>query len=172
MRTHKACSICKISKTLESFSIYKNKAGRDVIHSRCRPCDMEYFRRWKLEHPVGWKKRHIRDRYGIEMIDHQRMLRKQGWTCGICRKSFPSTRGRHIDHDHKTGKVRDVLCAGCNLRTSLVEKGRNKHFDPAPYIEYIQRHHPGRELPAMRPSVADQDRTASLRQMPFPLLES
>jgi len=36
-------------------------------------------------------------------------------TCWICGRP-PKTRRLHIDHDHRTGKVRGLLCHSCNRR--------------------------------------------------------
>ncbi len=37
----------------------------------------------------------------------------QGGGCALC-GSPPRTRQLHIDHDHKTGRVRGLLCFRCN----------------------------------------------------------
>ena len=34
--------------------------------------------------------------------------------CDICRQAFKSRRDRHIDHCHRSGKVRGILCSNCN----------------------------------------------------------
>lgn len=55
-------------------------------------------------------------RQGIAALGgYDAVLRDQGGVCAICRKP-PKVGGRrlHIDHDHKTGKVRGLLCARCN----------------------------------------------------------
>ena len=38
---------------------------------------------------------------------------KQNNTCAICYRP-PKTRSLHVDHDHKTGKIRGLLCFLCN----------------------------------------------------------
>jgi hypothetical protein len=37
----------------------------------------------------------------------------EGGVCAICGRP-PKTRKLHVDHDHKTGKVRGLLCYTCN----------------------------------------------------------
>jgi hypothetical protein len=44
---------------------------------------------------------------------YDRLLGEQGGVCAICGNP-PKTRRLHIDHDHKTGKVRGLLCHRCN----------------------------------------------------------
>lgn len=47
------------------------------------------------------------------------MLVSQGGACAICRKPFVKT--PHVDHRHIDGKVRGLLCAGCNTKVASVE---------------------------------------------------
>ena len=44
------------------------------------------------------------------------MEKKQNGVCAIC---FGKTKKLHIDHCHKTKKVRGILCARCNLALGL-----------------------------------------------------
>ena len=34
--------------------------------------------------------------------------------CELCDVLFPNTRNRQLDHDHKTGKIRNIVCNKCN----------------------------------------------------------
>jgi len=49
------------------------------------------------------------------------MLDEQGHGCAIC-KSKPQKRSMSIDHNHKTGKVRGLLCDSCNLSLGHLER--------------------------------------------------
>lgn len=51
-------------------------------------------------------------RYGMSPEAFQLMLLQQKNACGICKEIFSNT--PHVDHDHKTGEVRGLLCARCN----------------------------------------------------------
>ena len=53
----------------------------------------------------------LKTRYGISIEEWDRMAAEQGGRCAICRRE----KIRHTDHCHATGKVRGLLCHGCNL---------------------------------------------------------
>ena len=36
--------------------------------------------------------------------------------CELCTKEFKSSKDRHMEHDHETGKFRNIACQSCNLR--------------------------------------------------------
>ncbi len=63
--------------------------------------------------------RKYRTKYGITLADYDRMFEEQNGRCWMCqRPGNKFGRGRmgrlHVDHNHKTGKVRGLLCYCCN----------------------------------------------------------
>lgn len=58
--------------------------------------------------------------YGIDVSDYDRMLEEQGGGCYICGKKPSGKRALDIDHDHKTGKVRGLLCSNHNRALGLL----------------------------------------------------
>jgi len=50
---------------------------------------------------------------------------KQGGKCACCGCGVHENRGMGLDHDHKTGKARGVICRNCNLAIGFI------HDDPA-----------------------------------------
>ncbi len=59
--------------------------------------------------------------YGIDVPDYERMLEEQGGGCYICGKKPEDKRALDIDHDHKTGKVRGLLCSNHNRGLGLLD---------------------------------------------------
>lgn len=51
--------------------------------------------------------------YGITGDDYEALLKRQGGKCAICR-ARPKSKRLAVDHDHKTGAVRGLLCSRCN----------------------------------------------------------
>lgn len=62
---------------------------------------------------------HLRRRFGITPKQYTAMFKAQEGACAICDR--PPTRRQRlsVDHDHETGKVRGLLCQGCNMALGL-----------------------------------------------------
>ena len=77
------------------------------------------IRKWRSENKdkvAAQNRRSAFKQYGITQEDYDRFLQHQNYCCAICRS--PDTKGRKnwcIDHDHRTGKVRGLLCVQCNV---------------------------------------------------------
>lgn len=54
-----------------------------------------------------------RSRTGISEAEYDARLVAQNGGCAIC-GTTPKTRRFHVDHDHRTGAVRGLLCHRCN----------------------------------------------------------
>lgn len=63
--------------------------------------------------PEAVRDRLLRKKYKITVEEYERMLVAQNGVCAICEKQ-PSKRRLHVDHCHKTGRVRGLLCSNCN----------------------------------------------------------
>lgn len=84
-------------------------------------------RAWQLRNPHkmpskamkrGYDRDHnLKTKYGITHEQYEELLRRQRGRCALCRSDKPHARyGRfHIDHCHKTDRIRGLLCAKCNL---------------------------------------------------------
>ena len=49
----------------------------------------------------------------VTVGDYDRMLERQGGGCAIC-GARPKTKRLQLDHDHKTKRLRGLLCFTCN----------------------------------------------------------
>lgn len=65
------------------------------------------------------RERQLRSRYNLMLEDYEQMLLDQGGVCRICQKEWHTT--LYVDHDHSTGKIRDLLCQKCNGIVAIVE---------------------------------------------------
>lgn len=55
----------------------------------------------------------LRLAYGIGIDEYEALFSKQGGTCAICKRP-PYKKRLSVDHCHKTGKIRGLLCFRCN----------------------------------------------------------
>jgi Recombination endonuclease VII len=64
-------------------------------------------------------------KYGITQTEYDAMLEAQNGACFICGSPHGDPRHSagifHIDHCHRSGKVRSLLCAKCNLAVGHIE---------------------------------------------------
>lgn len=52
--------------------------------------------------------------YGITQEQYDSLYAYQGGKCYICQRATGKTKALSVDHDHKTGYVRGLLCSPCN----------------------------------------------------------
>jgi hypothetical protein len=105
----KRCPNCGETKPASAFP--RNRSTGDGLGCYCKPCHNARNRE-TITRLYGGSTRHYhpKKKYGIGVSDVDRMTREQGGLCAICKKR-PATQ---VDHDHKTGSVRGILCIYCN----------------------------------------------------------
>ena len=81
-------------------------------------CRAKQSKEIRLKHPEKFKeakrKCNLKKLYGITVQEYDKMLKKQKGKCAICGKK-PDKIRLAVDHCHRTGKVRGLLCNSCNL---------------------------------------------------------
>lgn len=81
----------------------------------------------------------IRSLFGINADDYNKMFDEQGGCCAVCGKHQTETKKRlFVDHDHKTGLVRGLLCQKCNMALGMVD---DKKSILEKLISYLEKHH-------------------------------
>lgn len=75
--------------------------------------------------------------YGITLDQYNQMLADQNDSCALCNKHKSNfKRALHVDHNHKTGKVRGLLCFYCNKR----RVGQNDKESATKLKEYMDKY--------------------------------
>ena len=74
--------------------------------------------------------------YNITLADYDRMFEEQDGNCKICGLMEINKR-LAVDHDHKTGKVRGLLCTRCNVTLGRIEENQETLWN---MIEYLKEH--------------------------------
>jgi len=95
----KECKRCGLSKKAKFF--LANKSNKDGLNGWCKDCTKDSM---------------LLKKYNISHEDYFTILEKQNHKCAICSTYEPlgPTGVFVVDHDHKTGKVRGLLCNHCN----------------------------------------------------------
>lgn len=73
--------------------------------------------------------------YGLALDGYDRLYLAQGGRCYICRRATGKTRRLAVDHDHKTGKVRGLLCKSCNTMLGHARDDPMMFFRAASYLD-------------------------------------
>ena len=73
--------------------------------------------------------------YGITHDEYDAMLAKQYGGCAVCGKPEAGKR-LAVDHDHRTGKVRGLLCENCNRALGMAQDSPTILRALADYLEY------------------------------------
>jgi hypothetical protein len=115
----KICSKCNKEKPLSDF--YKHEKGKFGVHSICKCCRIEYQKTYKENHPNFARESWLECNYGITLNEYHKLSEEQNNLCLICGneeividKRLNKKRSLAVDHNHKTGKVRGLLCTSCN----------------------------------------------------------
>jgi hypothetical protein len=122
----KLCSKCGQYLPATPKYFYKDKRRKDGLANPCRYCKKGYelTERAKLLD----RQRHLKYEYKLTFLEFVKLSNKQNDCCVVCGVHYSQlSRGFDVDHDHKTGKVRGLLC---NYRNKIVERHINnpEHF--------------------------------------------
>lgn len=98
----KECYKCRRQLLANEFSV--DKLSPDGLNSRCKDCG---------------RNQELKRLYGLTADQYKTLLVNQEFKCAVCQVS-PGQRKLHVDHCHKTGKVRGLLCALCNRAAGYI----------------------------------------------------
>ena len=150
------CVTCKETKNQTDFHkhMLKNK------HPRCIVCMKECLRRYRLNNPKQFSKTQkehraknkehyskmihrskLRIYFDMTTEDYDALLERQDYACAICKK--PETKKHKgtvcrlcVDHCHKTGRIRGLLCDNCNIGLGRFKDSKEYLVAAALYLDY------------------------------------
>jgi hypothetical protein len=93
-----------------------NEGGE--VRSYCLECRLLRGR----ERRVETERKSRLAKLGVTIEEYDRLLARQGGVCAICRRDRPGKAKRMlaVDHCHRTGRVRGLLCMRCNTTLSAI----------------------------------------------------
>jgi len=128
---------CGVEKNILEFYMRDKKTGRR--HSACKECDKARVKARHQANPERTRNNDLKRNYGITLQEHQEMYKNQNGVCAIC-KGEGDGRWKKlcVDHDHKTGKVRQLLCRNCNMVLGQVGDNANLLEEMIKYLQKYQ----------------------------------
>lgn len=80
----------------------------------------KYGKKYRQKHPEMMKRYHLKASYGMTLEQYKDLFESQSGVCAICNEPETSRykgkiRNLAVDHCHKTGIVRGLLCNKCNV---------------------------------------------------------
>lgn len=140
IRMSNRCSICpEWENDIECFSrdigvrpskyhqLYRKDKESGYSKENCywKECKPNGFdvkknaREWRAKNPDKCKNTDLKKHFGITLDRYNEMLENQDGKCSICGKKEVSSRNGKfyslaVDHNHKTGEIRKLLCSKCN----------------------------------------------------------
>lgn len=103
----------------------------------------EYDKQWHIENKERrksypstkkWKQYALKHYYGITVEGVNEMLERQKSKCAICLVGLSKDNLR-VDHDHKTKKVRGILCNNCNLGIGNLKENKQYLISAIEYLK-------------------------------------
>lgn len=113
------CRVCRTEKPLSEFYVRKD-SGR--LRRDCKHCQIERQRYRK---------------FGVCNTRYDEMLVRQKGQCAVCHSLLNSSRYTKfaVDHNHRTGQVRGLLCMNCNTAIGLMKDSPLRLRAAACYLE-------------------------------------
>lgn len=117
------------------------KTAEELGYSQEEWASFSRSKRWRLRNPgkqslatKAWRdkntqynrdrqrKYQLKNQYGMTQYNYEIMLEQQGGKCAICETDKPTGKWKvfAVDHCHKTGVVRGLLCNECNRGIGLL----------------------------------------------------
>jgi hypothetical protein len=134
---HRRCLDCREAKPFSEFPT--DKTTKSGLRCYCKPCNRlrrmaRYYgsARVRIEHA----ERARLQNYGLSASKFTAMLCAQVGLCKACEVPMgPGVRQLHVDHCHATGRVRGLLCDGCNRALGHVKDSPERLRQLAAYLD-------------------------------------
>ena len=142
--THKQCSRCKEIKEHSEFHKCKTHIHGKGLSYYCKECANTASRKHHnervktdIDYKLKKKDAYLQFKYGLSLTEYTEKLLAQK-TCAICGVELSTNDPNvHLDHCHKTGKIRAFLCSNCNRG---IGSFHDEPWKLESAIKYLQSH--------------------------------
>lgn len=118
-----------------------NRIRNTEWRNKDREAYNKYMRDWKSNNKHRTARYKLSSRYGITSEQYEEMSKSQNNKCAICGKEETACHNTSrevlklaVDHCHKTGKVRELLCQDCNRGIAKFKEDPEVMWAAAEYI--------------------------------------
>lgn len=139
---------CKICIKEKANLYYKNnpekvkKQSHDYYQNNKEICYKKNLV-YQKSHPEMGRNTTLKRKYGITLVEYNKILLYQDNRCATCKQYETVKDPRNnklkdlaVDHNHKTGKVRGLLCDSCNLSIGRTKENIKTLKNMIEYLEY------------------------------------
>lgn len=101
--------------------------------------ERQKVRDWRDNNRAYTRNKRLQKNFGLTLDDYNRMYEAQHGRCACCQSDMPGGRWNTfaVDHDHATGRIRELLCCKCNQGIGFFDDDVTK-LEAA--IAYLKRH--------------------------------
>lgn len=124
----------------ETSVLRKHSNGRNS--RRCKECAIVYSKQYRenpknIPNKVKAGRKANLKKFGLSFKTFEVLINKQNNKCRICKEKFGKKKNNkpNIDHDHKTGKVRGLLCLLCNVSLGGFRDSAKRLRNAIKYLE-------------------------------------
>jgi hypothetical protein len=146
----KRCSTCGEYKDENQFT--RNRRAPDGLQWGCRACSNAAKKKWQAQHPeknAEYVRRHYAKKpdgyysqtlkkYGLTLEDYHALVEQQDGLCLVCNVAPEEGERLVVDHCHKKGHVRGLLCQRCNRSIGSFQDDPDLLRAAASYLESSQ----------------------------------
>jgi hypothetical protein len=137
-------SACKKCCCADKKGYYQTEKGK-VVHKRAGKKYQQSTKgknyHKKYERTDKGKRLKMKGRlkrnFGLTIEQYDKLFEAQNGVCAICNGINPDGRRLAVDHDHKTGKIRALLCLRCNVILGMVKENKERILG---FILYLEKH--------------------------------
>jgi hypothetical protein len=113
---------------MTSVRAHKKRWGQGRTRDRSNWTKKSYAYTYTPEQRRRW---HLKAKYGLTLEEYETMRVEQDGKCAICESG---TLQLVVDHCHKTGRVRGLLCVSCNASLGLLRDDPEVILRAAQYL--------------------------------------
>jgi hypothetical protein len=118
-----------------NYYLLRDYNRRYAKHNRVKIA--QYLKAYRKNNALALRHAYIASKFGLTSTQVEALLKQQKGVCAVC-ENTETAKGKStlsIDHDHKTGAVRGLLCTRCNQALGMMKDSPTLLRKAAKYLE-------------------------------------